>query len=201
MVNICHRHCFGKISIIIRNTEPTILSENINLALKRQWVPALKAKSTRYQSCCQQNKYVDHQKETWTLHFGGQGILIIYTSHFPRQNHLLDHPWGRRGCSQGSQNPGIDKGRRQTLPEAQRIQAIEYKTWIISAAKTKKIHSLVTTFPTLSSYSSATISMATITSPKAQQPIKYIYTDSNMITSFNTPYNFFTTLPTPLVTS
>ena len=135
MVNICHRHCFGKISIIIRNTEPTILSENINLALKRQWVPALKAKSTRYQSCCQQNKYVDHQKETWTLHFGGQGILIIYTSHFPRQNHLLDHPWGRRCCSQGSQNPGIDKGRRQTLPEAQRIQAIESETWIISAAK------------------------------------------------------------------
>ena len=156
MVNICHRHCFGKISIIIRNTEPTILSENINLALKRQWVPALKAKSTRYQSCCQQNKYVDHQKETWTLHFGGQGILII--SHFPRQNHLLDHPWGRRGCSQGSQNPGIDKGRRQTLPEAQRIQAIESETWIISAAKTKPNssfstsafpHSLVTTFPTL----------------------------------------------------
>ena len=63
------------------------------------------------------------------------------------------------------------------LPEAHRTQAIESKTWIISADETKKnqfsallavVHPLLTTFPTLytslPSYSSTTISMTTINS-------------------------------------
>ena len=37
--------------------------------------------------------------------------------------------------------------RRQTLPEAQRTKAIEAKTLIISAAKTRKKSSLLPTYP------------------------------------------------------
>ena len=70
----------------------------------------------------------------------------------------------------------------KTLQEAQRTQAIESKTWIISAVKRMQnpfsallayLHSLVTIFPTLctslSSYPSTNISMTPITSPMAQQ--------------------------------
>ena len=98
-------------------------------------------------------------------------LQIIEEKESPGQRYIpaqCHHRWKRGGPW---------KSVIKTLPEAQRTQDIETKTWIISKTWNKCkfqfstlafLHSLVTTFPTLctflSSYSPTTISMTTVTS-------------------------------------